>query len=127
MGAEKDLAYVMKVQKEITHLGRISALLGWDQQTHMPKKGLQGRAEQGAYLSSLIHEKVISDDFFNAIKRLMKANLSGDEKIMIERLFKDVSKARKLPKEFIQEISLATTKGFSTWLEAREKDDFKIF
>ena len=127
MGFAKELEFVKKAQKEILLLARINNLLSWDQQTHMPKKGLEARAEQMAYLQKSIHEKMISDDLFKIVGKLLKADLESDDRIMIIKLYRDLSKARKLPKEFVEELAKVVAKSFSAWLEAREKQDFKIF
>ena len=36
---EKELSFVYQQQKEITLLNNASSILGWDQQTYMPKEG----------------------------------------------------------------------------------------
>ncbi len=127
MGFARELDYVKKAQKEILLLARTGALLGWDQQTHMPKKGIEARSEQSALIDKLVHERMISDELFKVVKKLLKENLEKDDKIMIEKLYKDISRSRKLPPEFVEELSKACSKGFSAWIEAREKNDFKIF
>ena len=42
---------------EVTDLGKVGRLLGWDQQTMMPPAGTAHRAEQFATLSRLVHER----------------------------------------------------------------------
>ncbi len=127
MTKELDLEFVKKIQKEILLLSQARALLHWDLETHMPKKGAKARAEQLALLGGLAHEKLISKELWEALNRLKNQELFGDQKIMIQRLYKDVEKARKLPKEFVEELSRVTSLGTIAWQEAREKKDFKIF
>jgi carboxypeptidase Taq len=127
MGIKEDLELVKKFQKEIHLLGQAYALLKWDQQTYMPKKASVSRAEQLSLLDSIIHEKKTSEEFFQAVKRLQKEDLGENDKIMIKHLYKDLSKAHKLPKDFIEELSRATALGFDAWIDSKEKKDFEIF
>lgn len=127
--SKEDLDLVKRYQKEIILLGKSKGLLEWDQLTHMPKKGINVRAEQKAYLSGLIHKKMTSDELFNAIKRLKeKKNLLDEEdNIMIKKLHRQLVKSRKLPAEFVEELSRTISLSMKAWEEARIKKDFSIF
>ncbi|MEK6839688.1 MAG: carboxypeptidase M32 [Nanoarchaeota archaeon] len=124
---EKELEYIYKHQKEVTILGEATGVLGWDQQTYMPKKGLAARAEQCALLDSLIHEKFIDKKFFSAVKKAKTKKLPFDQKRMIDLLYKDISKSRKLPTTFVEELSRTVTLAHPAWEEAREKSKFSVF
>lgn len=124
---KKDLEIINKYQKEIILLGQVSALLGWDQQTYMPKKGVHARAEQSAILSAVIHEKFLSDEFFSAVQRLQKEKLDKITAFLVQKLNKELSKARKIPKEFVENLSKAQSLSFNAWQEARVKNNFSIF
>ena len=67
---KESLDFIYKEQKELSHFGGIAALLGWDQMTYMPQKGSEERAEQLSLISRLAHERVISDEFYNHLKKL---------------------------------------------------------
>ena len=100
---KESLDFIYKEQKELSTFGGIAALLGWDQMTYMPKMGATERSEQGALISRLAHEKVISDNFWKHIKILLKNfdNLSEKDKAVVARLAKDVEKSRKIPSDFV--------------------------
>ncbi len=123
---KKELKIVKQYQKEISMLSYASALLNWDQETYMPSKGIESRSEQISYLNSLIHEKATSDKFFEVVKKL-KGKLKGDDNLMIEKLHKDLLKARKIPRSHIEELSREQSLGVNAWKKAREKSDFEIF
>ena len=127
MSVKEDLGLINKHQKEIILLNQANSLLGWDEQTYMPKKGINSKSEQSAYLSEIAHEKLIFDKLFSVLKRVKRAKLKTKDKIMIDKFFKEVLKARKLPKEFVKELSKTTTLASSAWREAREKKKFGIF
>ena len=44
--------------RSVGHLGSISALVSWDQETYMPPAGAAMRAEQSSLLASVIHERL---------------------------------------------------------------------
>jgi carboxypeptidase Taq len=95
----------------------------------MPKMGATERSEQGALISRLSHEKVISDNFWKHIQILLKNldNLSEKDKAVVTRLAKDVEKSRKIPSDFVERMSRTTTLAYQAWEDARGKNDFMVF
>ncbi|MCK4902655.1 MAG: hypothetical protein KAS76_04790, partial [Thermoplasmatales archaeon] len=89
---KESLDFIYKEQKELSTLGGIAALLGWDQMTYMPKLGAMERSEQSALISKLIHERVISDKFWQHIQDLSTNldSLSENDKAIVKRLEEDV-------------------------------------
>jgi len=123
------LDFIYKQQKELSHFGGIGALLGWDQMTYMPPKGIEERAEQLSLISRLAHERVISDEFYQHIQRLasvQQALAEKDRKVVL-RLKDDVEKARKVPAAFVEKMSKATSLAYSAWEQARAKQQFSLF
>ena len=127
MSYQSDLELIKKYQREIRLMGGVLSLLNWDQETNMPSMGVKTRSEKMAYFAGLLHEKRLSNEFFDAVQRLKKLKISEDDKIMVDILNRDLIKARKLPREFVEEIARVTTLANSSWKEAREKKDFSLF
>jgi carboxypeptidase Taq len=123
--------FIYKEQKELSVLGGIGALLGWDQLTYMPPLGATERSEQAALLSKLAHDRVISDTFWNHINNLMKPSkfkeLNQKDKLVVKKLFEDVEKSRKIPSDFVVRMAKASTLSYQAWDKAQKKSDFKIF
>ena len=126
---KESLDFIYKEQKELSTFGGIAALLGWDQMTYMPKMGSTERSEQGALISRLSHEKVISDNFWRHIQNLLTNfnNLSEKDKAVVSKLAKDVEKSRKIPSDFVERMSRTTTLAYQAWENARVKNDFVVF
>ena len=82
---DKDLELIKRYQKEMGLIGHAMALLSWDQETKMPEKGIETRVESRSYLSSILHDKVTSEEFFKAIKRLKKKKLSKDNQLIVKK------------------------------------------
>jgi len=128
---KESIDFIYKEQKELSTLGGVAALLGWDQMTYMPTGGAAGRSEQGALISRLAHEKFTSDTLWGHVKKLAEPNildqLNQKDKAVISRLEKDIEKSRKVPSEFVEKFSKTTTMAYPAWQNAREKSDFSIF
>ena len=126
---KESLDFIYKQQKELSVIGGIGALLGWDQMTYMPPMGVGDRSDQTALISKMSHEKIISDEFWKHIQILSKNidDLSEKDKIVVKRLKKDVEKSRKVPSEFVERSTKITTLAYQSWEKARTKNDFKIF
>ena len=128
---EESLKYILREQKELSIYSGIGSLLGWDQMTYMPSKGIEDRSEQIALISRLSHQKVISDEFWNHIQNLVKPEnyekLSDNNKIIVKILNEDVEKSRKIPSEFVEKMSKTTTVAYTVWEKARAKSNFPIF
>ena len=65
-----ELSKLKEIEKEISMLKSASALLYWDRATILPAKAVPERSEQAAYLSKLIHEKLISKELKRIINIL---------------------------------------------------------
>lgn len=104
--------------------------LAWDQEVLMPEKGAALRAEQMQLLSGLVHERRTSKKFGDMLRAAEESvGKSGDEKAQanLREVRRDYDKARKLPRELVQEIAKAQSLGMEAWKRARQASDFKAF
>lgn len=125
------LRFVYDKQREIFLLGGVVSLLDWDQKTYMPKRASADRSLQISLLSRRLHEILISDDLWRNIEFLTNERnierLSEEDRIVVERLKKDVEKARKIPADFIERLSKAEALSYSAWEIAKKRSKFDIF
>ena len=126
---KQDLKYVYDVENELALLDHARSLLFWDKQCYMPQGGSKHRAESVALISKLRHERFSSNKFWQAIQRLHKdsGKLKQKDSIVVERSYKEVSKARKLSPEFVSEFSKVKSLADDAWQKARKNSDFSIF
>lgn len=103
------------------------SVLSWDQETYMPPKGKQFRAQQMATLSELAHNKFTSKDFNDLLYKIDTKNLSEIEKRNIELLKIDMEKLKKIPSSFIVELSNAISNAYHAWMTAKKENNFKLF
>ena len=105
-------------------LGSAMRLLGWDQQTKLPKKGLAGRGRTMGLLNSILHERSISPEADRLITAAEAANDQCVEARVMRRQF-DI--AKRIPVEHVRAMVEASTAGYGAWERARENDDFDSF
>ncbi len=117
--------------KEIATLHSTAGVLHWDQESFMPKKGDDHRAEQLAQLDRLSHEWFTDQKIGDLISAVETSDLVSDplsETAVNTREWRRVyDRETKLPTEFVEEFSRATSKGIGIWAEARKKSDFASF
>ncbi len=112
---------------KVTDLTNAGAVLAWDQETYMPKKGGEFRAQQIATLQTMSHEYFVSEETGKLIEEALKEDLSEEQRINLLLVRKDYEKKKKYPASFVEELTKATASGFNFWHEARTKNDFSIF
>ncbi len=117
---------------EIQHLKDAAALLSWDQETHMPAGGGQTRAEQLATLQTLAHDKFVAPEVEDLLLHLIDpatglANADGLDdasKALLRETWRDFSRAKKLPSNFINHLERESSLAQQAWAEARRRNDF---
>jgi len=115
----------------VSDLNGAASVLGWDQQTYMPRGGAAARAEQLATLGRLAHEALISDEIGELLEGAFSGLSSGpndsDESCLLRVVRRDYDKARKVPPSLVAEIARATSLGMEVWVQARKEANFPLF
>ena len=120
---------------EIQHLKDAAALLSWDQETYMPAGGGQTRAEQLATLETLAHAKFVSPEVEDLLLHHIDpaTGLAKDDglddasKALVRETWRDFSRAKKLPSDFVNRLERECSLAQQVWVEARRRDDFMHF
>jgi len=127
----KNLTELKTIINEISDINNASAVLGWDQETYMPKGGIGDRANQLATLSKLSHQKFTSEKVGELIARakieVQEQHPDSDNKRLVKVLDRNYQKSVKVPASLVKEMSKASSMGQQAWAEAREKSDFLLF
>jgi carboxypeptidase Taq len=127
--ANQAYGQLLALAKEFTVFESVSALLGWDQETTMPKGGTEARAEQRAVMSGLIHDKRTSKEFGDLLTQCEEAAFADDsvEAANIREWRRHYDRDRKLPKAHVEEFTRVTSLAQPVWAEARKESDFSKF
>jgi carboxypeptidase Taq len=116
---------------EITDLEATRAVLEWDQQTQMPSKGAEGRANLLASIVRLFQERLVGDEFSAVLEKAKSEQEQADPDSDAARLLawtdRFIEKRRKLPTDWVADFEHVTAIAFSTWEKAREDSDFTLF
>ena len=114
---------------EIMRLNYIQSVLGWDQEVNMMGyKTVEGRSEQSALLSQLIHQRLVSDKASKLIKDAEKRkDLNDIDAAMLREAKRAYDQEVKLPEELVVEITETAALSQQAWQKARQNKDFKSF
>jgi carboxypeptidase Taq len=113
------LAPLRKSAREIGALKSASGLLGWDQETFMPGKGGEARAESQAVLGTVLHEKQISDALWNLLDEASAAKLTPRDAALVRELCRDAELARKIPVDLAEDLARTASLAQQAWAKAR--------
>ncbi|TVQ33150.1 MAG: carboxypeptidase M32 [Phycisphaeraceae bacterium] len=111
-------------------LGAAGSVLSWDQETRMPPKAAEHRAEQLSMIARLVHERMTDPALGELIEKCeADASLTGDpvESANLREIRRDYDRARKLPTELVSEMSETNSRAMEAWKAARKKSDFSMF
>jgi carboxypeptidase Taq len=119
--------YKTKMQK-IADVKYASAVLQWDQETYLPKKGNDCRGTQIATLSEIAHQLFTDEKMGGLLNELIVTdNLSDKQKRNVQLSLEDYTKASKLTSHFVRQMSETVNKSFHAWIQARKENSFSIF
>ena len=119
--------YKTKMQK-IADVKYASAVLQWDQETYLPKKGNDCRGTQIATLSEIAHQLFTDEKIGDLLNELIVTdNLSDKQKRNVQLSLEDYTKASKLTSHFVRQMSETVNKSFHAWIQARKENSFSTF
>lgn len=123
---------------EIQRINSASSVLSWDQETYMPAGGGAARAEQIAVLQGLAHQKLVSPEIEQLLSQWVDpatgqaAEQPGDlwdepSRSLLREVWRDFSRAKKLPSEFVMTLSRECSLAQQVWAEAKTQNTFAKF
>jgi len=113
---------------EIGKLGSAAALLGWDQQTHMPPKAAPYRAQVQGKLARMAFELATADALGQYLSELRQdETLSRLQKASVRINGKAYYRARAIPADFVEERQIAQSEAQGAWIEARRTNNYALF
>jgi carboxypeptidase Taq len=111
---------------EVALVRSTGAMLGWDQETYLPGKAANWRADQLAWLAGQQHRLATSAEVGKWISECESNGFAPDsvEATNVRGWRRDYDLATKLPAEFVEELSRTTAQATHIWAEARKRSDF---
>ncbi|HTU28656.1 MAG TPA: carboxypeptidase M32 [Solirubrobacteraceae bacterium] len=115
----------------LSDLKYASALASWDQQTKMPTRGAESRADVLATLAELRHREFTDAEtgrlLDGASSEVNGADGDSDDARLLQAVGRDWEKARRVPGSLTAEIAHAGSRGQEIWIAARQDSDFAAF
>ena len=110
-------------------LASVEALLGWDEQTMMPRDAATYRAEQAAALAALAHRERTDPRQGARLARLVAGPLATrgapEEQVAIRLLARDFAKQARLPPRLVEELARTRVEAQQAWVAARAASDWQ--
>ncbi|MBS0201568.1 MAG: carboxypeptidase M32 [Planctomycetes bacterium] len=124
-------AELTRMLRETAVLGSCSSALGWDEQTYMPAGGAGFRSEQLGMLAGMTHERATSSRIGELLSELESSSDIGDPDsdrvVNIREARRNYTRATKLPRRLVEELSRTSTLAQQAWVKAREDAEFPVF
>jgi carboxypeptidase Taq len=122
-------AAFLKLVRELNTARTIEALLDWDQEAIMPRRGAEDRANQAAFIAGIAHERLTSNELGRLLEKLESAGDSGDPAAAanVREVRREFNRAVKLPTALVQDIARAVALAKETWAAARKQSAFSKF
>ncbi len=108
-------------------LSQISGLLGWDQETMMPKGAAHQRGEWFGALETTIHASRTDPRVGDWLADLQSAEFGPEESANLRLIRREYERGTKVPADLAAEIARQTSMAQGIWAQARAADDFKAF
>jgi len=122
---------LIRTLREISTLDSAASLLSWDEQTFMPKKGAELRANQASLLARMSHEKFTDRFIGEMLRELEGSELTrekySDSEVNIRWTRRLYDRATKVPAKLVEELSRTSVLAHEAWVGARKKADYKEF
>jgi carboxypeptidase Taq len=122
---------LIRRSKEQSLLASCSSLLGWDEQTYMPRGGVENRGNQMALLAGLHHEKATDPKIGALLGELEDSDLVRDPDstaaVNVREIRRDFDRRTKLPRSLVEEMARTTSLAQQEWVLARQHGDFPHF
>jgi carboxypeptidase Taq len=117
--------------KEISLLGSTGSVLHWDEQTQLPTKGHEHRANQVSLIARLTHEQFTSPKVGEMLAALEQSNLvkdpDSDAAVNAREIRRSYDRATKVPASLVEEMAKTSVLAHEAWVDARKKSDFQTF
>lgn len=115
--------------RKIALLDSAAGLLSWDQETYMPAKATDHRAEQLAWLSGEAHRLFTATKVGEWISECEQHGFApdSDEAANVREWRRSYDRKTKIPVRLVEKFQRVRTHARDAWVEARKQSQFKLF
>ncbi len=124
-------AELVRRGRELAVINSCAALLGWDQQTYMPRNGAGLRGDQLAWMAGLAHAKATDPKIGELLAAVEGSPLVMDpdspEAANAREWRHGYDRATKLPARLVEELARVTTAAQQAWQDAKTTSTYSLF
>lgn len=117
--------------RESALLDSCAVLLGWDEETYMPRGGAEHRASQMALLAGLHHGRLTDQRIGELLAAVEGSPLVADPlapaAVNVREIRWTYDRARRLPRSLVEELARTISLAQQEWVVARQRADFALF
>jgi carboxypeptidase Taq len=131
MDAHEAYVELIRRAKEQAVLGSCSSLMGWDEQTYMPRSGAAHRGGQMALLAGLHHERATDPRIGDLLAIVEGSDLVSEagarSAVNVRELRRSYDRRVRLPRALVEDLARTTSLAQPEWVAARAASDFSRF
>ena len=113
--------------KQTESLMQVQGALEWDQETMMPAKGAEQRAQQRGALEAVIHARRTDPRVGDWLAGIDAAALDPAGRANVARIRRDWERNARMDGDLAEAIAVATSRGHGIWARARAASDVGMF
>ncbi len=126
---------MQKLSQNIAALHAIHNVLEWDQETYMPKDGIESRSLQLEILAGMIHKQKTSKAYASTLSELIDISSGTLRDPSLQPPFqaackawrRDYLQAKKIPNAWVKKFAKTTSAALHAWSQAKKNSSFKEF
>jgi carboxypeptidase Taq len=108
-----------------------AAVLGWDEETYLPRAGTEHRANQLALLAGLEHDRATAPRVGELLAAVEGSSLVADPDsppaVNVRETRRAYDRAVRVPRALFAELARVTALAQHTWVEAYQRSDWNHF
>lgn len=137
---DRQLQRLREIDGECRRLIHTAAVLQWDQETYMPSRAVEERAEQLSLLQGLVHDRLTSAEVGEALAGLGVpeseleveqsaglGRLSVADRAFLRETRRSYRRSTQIPRDLVMELARQAAIGQELWARAREASSFRLF
>jgi carboxypeptidase Taq len=131
MNPEQAYAELIRLSREETLLASCVDVLEWDEEINLPRKAVNHRSDQLAFLAGMLHDRSTSPRYDELLSIVEESPLTADPEsppaVNVRELRRGYDRERRMPRKLVEESARVTSLASKAWVHARRKNDFKSF
>ncbi len=124
---QETYAALMAHVRQTVALSQISGLVGWDQETMMPRGAATQRGEWSGAIEAVIHQRRTDPRIGDWLAALEGSELDEVAQANLVHIRRSYDRNTKVPGDLAAEIARVTSVAQGVWAEARRNNDFAAF